>query len=442
MLQQTPGGGKMAVTLRGQGAHTSSSEHLTIDQKAPSKLVVKPDGNILWEMPTDGPNAGSNWRRELLRIAQASVELTLLASGLCGTFMGAMVAVGELDRAKEQNYCVSAHQLTRLVAVTASSTAAGVAAGVVYAPLLAARILLGRVARPALVLGGIFALAKGALHLVAMRGNGPAQLLALLRGVGVEAEQVMEVLVKVATRAARNQGFRRAFIRMGGMDTLLRLLTSGPDTAMLKQLLDTLKQLLQEEAGQHAFVAGGGVPQMMHCLTHTSPEVVEGAAVVLGRIKDQPMAQQAMRECGGVPILASLMSPDSPASSSTRHQLLEVAGSLVRGDTAEEGAGELLEAGMLEVLVELMGPEPLPRTQVKESAISLLHQVSRVQPTALTSLVNHPSAFDALLGAQSAYGSQWYPCKADLHCLVALVGKAHAAATAGDAPVLVDLANM
>ena len=48
-----------------------------------------------------GPNAGSNWRRELLRIAQASVELTLLASGLCGTFMGAMVAVGELDRGKE-----------------------------------------------------------------------------------------------------------------------------------------------------------------------------------------------------------------------------------------------------------------------------------------------------------------------------------------------------
>ena len=65
-----------------------------------------------------------------------------------------------------------------------------------------------------------------------------------------------------------------------------------------------------------------------------------------------------------MPILASLMSPDSPASSSTRHQLLEVAGSLVRGDTADEGAGELLEAGMLEVLVELMGPEPLPRTQV------------------------------------------------------------------------------
>jgi hypothetical protein len=51
--QQTPTGGKMSVTLRGQGAQTSSSEHLTIDQKAPSKLVVKPDGNILWEMPTE-----------------------------------------------------------------------------------------------------------------------------------------------------------------------------------------------------------------------------------------------------------------------------------------------------------------------------------------------------------------------------------------------------
>jgi hypothetical protein len=88
---------------------------------------------------------------------------------------------------------------------------------VVYAPLLAARILLGRVARPALVLGGMFGIAKGALHLVAMRGNGPAQLLALLRGVGVETAQIMDVLVKVATRAARNQGFRRAFIRWVGV---------------------------------------------------------------------------------------------------------------------------------------------------------------------------------------------------------------------------------
>jgi hypothetical protein len=83
--------------------------------------------------------------------------------------------------------------------------------------------------------------------------------------------------------------------RMGGLDTLLRLLTSGPDAAMLRQLLEALKQLLQEEAGQQAFVAGGGVPQMMHCLTHTSLEVVEGAAVVLARTKDLPLAQQAMR---------------------------------------------------------------------------------------------------------------------------------------------------
>jgi hypothetical protein len=88
-------------------------------------------------------------------------------------------------------------------------------------------------------------------------------------------------------------------------------------------------------------------------------------------------------------------------------------------------------------------PASHPRApQVKESAISLLHQLARVQPLALTSLVNHPAALDALLGAQSAYGSQWYPCKADLHCLVALVSKAQAAATAGDAPVLVDLASM
>jgi hypothetical protein len=70
-----------------------------------------------------------------------------------------------------------------------------------------------------------------------------------------------------------------------------------------------------------------------------------------------------------VPILVGLMSPDSPASSSTRHQLLEVAASLVRGDPAAEAAGELLEGGLMEVLVELMGPEPLPRTQVNTGVV-------------------------------------------------------------------------
>lgn len=44
-----------------------------------------------------------------------------------------------------------------------------------------------------------------------------------------------------------------------------------------------------------ALLAGGGVPQLVHCLTHPSPEVVDNAAQVLEVMAPQPAAAAAIR---------------------------------------------------------------------------------------------------------------------------------------------------
>lgn len=113
--------------------------------------------------------------------------------------------------ASERNYCVSGHQLTRLIAVTVSSSAAGVAAGIIYAPILAARALCGKFARPAMLVGGAWCAVRGAWRLLKLRGMGPV---ALLRALASEdTREKLEALAKIAARAARSTSFRKAFIR-------------------------------------------------------------------------------------------------------------------------------------------------------------------------------------------------------------------------------------
>jgi hypothetical protein len=80
----------------------------------------------------------------------------------------------------------------------------------VYAPVLAARMVLGKVARPVLLLGAGAAAARGALGLLQLRRAGPAQLLRrLVCGAGAE----LDTLVKIAVNAARSESFRRAFVQ-------------------------------------------------------------------------------------------------------------------------------------------------------------------------------------------------------------------------------------
>ena len=56
-----------------------------------------------------------------------------------------------------------------------------VLAGLLYAPLLAARILCGRFARPAALAGLAWGATRGVLRMIALRGLNPANLLAQVR---------------------------------------------------------------------------------------------------------------------------------------------------------------------------------------------------------------------------------------------------------------------
>jgi hypothetical protein len=71
-------------------------------------------------------------------------------------------------------------------------------------------MVLGKVARPALLLGAAAAAGRGALRLLQLRGAGPAQLLRRLAcGAGAE----LDALLKIALQAARSERFRLAFIK-------------------------------------------------------------------------------------------------------------------------------------------------------------------------------------------------------------------------------------
>jgi hypothetical protein len=86
-------------------------------------------------------------------------------------------------------------------------------AGIAYAPILATRMVLGKLARPAVLAGTAVAAARGAARLLQLRGVGPAQLLRRLACGAAEAGAQLDALLKVAVQAGRSERFRRAFIK-------------------------------------------------------------------------------------------------------------------------------------------------------------------------------------------------------------------------------------
>jgi hypothetical protein len=88
---------------------------------------------------------------------------------------------------------------------------------------------------------------------------------------------------------------------------------------------------------------------------------------------------------------------------------------------------------------------------VKERAVSTLHALVRGNNAHVNVLAAQPDAATSLMALLSAYGPNWYRCKADAHCLLNLLDRAKAAADASaasgsgsgaegalDAPVMVE----
>ncbi|KXZ53914.1 hypothetical protein GPECTOR_6g832 [Gonium pectorale] len=425
---------------------------VVIDHQGAGKVMHKPDGTVVWEPApqSNGDAAGgrfNNGRTVLQDVALAT------GVGMVGlpAYIGLMSALVSADAAAK----LTATELAGLVAHNVSGYVAGTVAGVIMGPLLAARLVVGVAARPAL----LFAVARAGVGAWRRWGGGVACLLRKLHSP--DAARVLEALRAIIAAASRGSPrFAREFNRLKGMEALLSKLADAlPDCPLLHLIAQALAELCKDQECRESLVAAGGVPRLVSLLQSPNPAVSVHGLAALGLLADNALAVEAIREAGGLTRLVELTAaavaptpapavslttpaaggaasaaasaaPTAAAAAAKRATLMPAVKLLQALSLDPAGKAAIGAAGGVAALLEVVARSE-PRSEAQSAAIGALHNALRGCPENQRALAALPAASEVLRGALAGYGPCWQPAKGDLHALLNVLSRLQGVQEAG-----------
>lgn len=420
-------------------------------------MVHKPDGTVVWEPSPESSPADGHGRFSIGDAIVKGITAMVLMSGAVGLMTVSTHTEAALN--SPSPYCMTVKELTSVVAGTVTAWIAGTAAGVVLGPLVAARTVAGVLLRPALVTAAVVG-AAGQLR--KWRSGVSGLIRKLLSG---EQSKIIEALRAIIAAAAKNPKFAREFNRLAGIEVLLqRLAAALPDCAWLHLVAQALAELLKDQGCKETLVAAGGVPQLVVLLQHPNPVVSGQGLQALARLADHALAQEAIREAGGLTRLvqltadavaatappttaavglaaavaagpsgavpAAVVRPASPGAFDRRGTLLPAVQLLQALSLDPASKAAIGEAGGVSVLLDVVSSSA-PRSAAQSEAVTALHNLLRGCPDNQRALAALPAASEVLRGALAGYGPCWHPAKGDLHALLNVLARLQGVQEAG-----------
>lgn len=425
------------------GEPTASADHrarVVIDHQGQGKVISKPDGTVVWEPAGDRAVAKAQNNHS----PREHMVMYAMVLPLVGAMVGVGATVSEMAHARNLGMCLTNRQLTTVVANTVGSCLAGTIVGCVMGPLQAAHALTGVLIRPAILALGV----HGGVAWLRRHRTGVVALIKKLQS-GDLAKQ-LEALRSIISQAMKSADFSREFNKFAGIELLLKQLSDVfPDSPLLHLLVMALGELIKDNDCKESLVAAGGVPRLVSLLSHPNATVCERALTVLVRLADHPLAQDAIREAGGLPRLVEMAAtPLGPAAAAAHmlHSSAAGGGSAVPASPAAVAAAGCMPLSAVSLLASLAldpankaaigavnGVQCLlevvrtapARSQLQLEAVVALHNVLRGSPENQRMLAAIPSAGEVLRGVLSMCGPSWYPAKSDLHALLNVLARLH-----------------
>eukprot|EP00195_Chlamydomonas_chlamydogama_P007839 CAMPEP_0202892162 /NCGR_PEP_ID=MMETSP1392-20130828/1958_1 /ASSEMBLY_ACC=CAM_ASM_000868 /TAXON_ID=225041 /ORGANISM="Chlamydomonas chlamydogama, Strain SAG 11-48b" /LENGTH=551 /DNA_ID=CAMNT_0049576045 /DNA_START=219 /DNA_END=1874 /DNA_ORIENTATION=+ len=277
-------------------------------------------------------------------------------------------------------------------------------------------------------------------------------------GAAAAGSPLLLLLIQALEALLRSNENKDATVNAGGVAVLLRLLsctaasalpvptaasfrslpaTASPSTsssgsispaasrsssAHLQQQQQARDQLVTAAAAAAAAVSPAPTAATSSsaaaCLVPAGSRLVSLTLLCLSHVMTHPLAQDAIREAGGLPLLVDLAARGGPASTTTA-QAVAILQALALDPAAKEAIGS---AGGVEVLLDIIRAAPV-KSQVHGDAVTALHTLLRGNPTNQRCLAGLPGSAAVLQAALTQQGPFWQPCKADLHALLNVLSR-------------------